>query len=681
MAARTEVGEVPGEIADEVARLREQIHHHNYLYHTQDQPELTDAAFDALFRRLQQLESEYPGLEDPNSPTRRVGSAPLVSFTQVAHELPMLSLDNAFSAEDMEDFGKRVQARLSVSEPIAFACEPKIDGVAVSLLYEQGQLVRAATRGDGTTGENITENVRTITSVPFSLIGDHYPDRLEVRGEVYMSRTGFEEMNRQAEMEGDKVFANPRNATAGSLRQLDSRLTAKRPLTMFCYSVGIVDGGELPDRHSEIIDTLKRWGFRTNPLIEVVEGVGACNGYFEHLQEIRSTLDYEIDGCVFKVDSIPQQQELGFLTRTPRWAIARKFPAEEGVTRLLDVAFQVGRTGAITPVARLEPVKLAGVTISNATLHNMDEVSRLGLVVGDMVKIQRAGDVIPKIVGVLPELRPADASEVKRPSNCPACGSDIVQPEGEVIARCSGGLNCSAQRKESIRHFASRLALDIEGLGDKLVEVLVDEGLIENTSDLFDLTEAPLVALPRMGQKSVNKLLTAIESSKQTTLSRFIYALGIAEVGEATARSLAVHFRDLQPLRDASIEDLQEVDDVGPVVAEKIASFFRQKNNQQVIDQLIASGVRWEPVAETEVSGVDLTGETFVLTGTLSTLTRSEAKAQLQALGAKVSGSVSSKTSFVVAGDAAGSKLVKAQELGIRILSEEDLIELLNQES
>ena len=665
-------------VADELARLRGQVNHHNHLYHTLDQPELSDAEFDLLFQRLQQLESQNPDLVDSNSPTLRVGGAPLAAFTQVTHEVPMLSLDNAFGADDMSDFERRIQTRLSITDPITFACEPKIDGVAISLLYEGGRLIRAATRGDGTTGENITDNARTIASVPLELMGDSYPDRLEVRGEVYMSLSGFDEMNREAEATGDKVFANPRNATAGSLRQLNSRLTAKRPLTMFCYSVGVVEGGALPERHSDILTSLAGWGFRMNPLIEVVKGVDACNRYFTRLQEIRSTLDYEIDGCVFKVDSISEQETLGFLTRTPRWAIAHKFPAEEGVTRLLDVEFQVGRTGAITPVARLEPVKLAGVTISNATLHNMDEVQRLGLVIGDMVKIQRAGDVIPKIVGVLPELRADDSRKVSLPGACPACGSDIVQPEGEVIARCSGGLSCGAQRKESIRHFASRLALDIGGLGDKLVEQLVDEQLIETTADLFQLGEESLVALPRMGAKSVNNLLVSIEDSKKTTLARFIYSLGISEVGEATARNLALHFHDLQPLREASVESLQEVDDVGPVVAAKIAAFFGQKNNQAVIDQLVDAGVCWEPeVVEAPTSRRGLSGETVVLTGTLSKLTRNDAKARLQALGAKVSGSVSSKTSFVVAGDAAGSKLTKAQELGVLVLTEQDLIDLL----
>jgi len=665
-------------VADELARLRSQVNHHNHLYHTLDQPELSDAEFDLLFQRLQQLESQNPDLVDANSPTRRVGGAPLSAFTQVTHEVPMLSLDNAFGADDMSDFERRIQTRLSITDPITFACEPKIDGVAISLLYEEGRLIRAATRGDGSTGENITDNARTIASVPLELMGDSYPYRLEVRGEVYMSLSGFNEMNREAEASGDKIFANPRNATAGSLRQLNSSLTAKRPLTMFCYSVGVVEDGALPERHSDILKSLADWGFRINPLIEVVKGVEACSRYFTRLQEIRSTLDYEIDGCVFKVDSISEQETLGFLTRTPRWAIAHKFPAEEGVTRLLDVEFQVGRTGAITPVARLEPVKLAGVTISNATLHNMDEVQRLDLVIGDMVKIQRAGDVIPKIVGVLPELRADDSRKVLFPVACPACGSDIVQPEGEVIARCSGGLSCGAQQKESIRHFASRLALDIRGLGDKLVEQLVDEQLIETTADLFQLGEESLVALPRMGAKSVNNLLVSIEDSKKTTLARFIYSLGISEVGEATARNLSLHFHDLQPLREASVESLQEVDDVGPIVAEKIAAFFGQKNNQTVIDQLVDAGVCWEPeVVEALTSRRDLSGETVVLTGTLSKLTRNDAKARLQALGAKVTGSVSSKTSFVVAGDAAGSKLTKAQELGVRVLTEQELIDLL----
>ncbi|MBL6690571.1 MAG: NAD-dependent DNA ligase LigA [Pseudomonadales bacterium] len=665
-------------IVDEINRLRVELDRHNYLYHTLDQSEISDAEFDRLFHQLKALETEHPELVTEDSPTQRVGSAPLESFSQVQHEMPMLSLDNAFGDEDMLDFDRRVRARLERSEEyrVRYTCEPKIDGVAVSLMYENGRLVRGATRGDGTTGEDITQNVRTIESIPLKLHGKGHPSRLEIRGEVYFPRSGFDKMNAEAEKAGQKVFANPRNAAAGTLRQLDSRLTAKRPLTMFAYSVGLVEGGELPAAHSDILAILKTWGIRVNPLIETVEGVGACLEYYERMLIERPSLDYEIDGVVFKVDNLDEQATLGMLTRTPRWAIAHKFPAEEGITILEDVEFQVGRTGAVTPVARLQPVQVGGVTISNATLHNMDEIARLDLVIGDTVVIQRAGDVIPKVVGFVPEKRPKKTRMVELPGTCPACGSEVLKPEGEVIARCTGGLQCSAQRKESIRHFASRLALDIEGLGDKLVNQLVDEDLIESPADLFKLTEAQLVKLERMAPKSANNLLEALEKSKITTLPRFIYSLGIQEVGESTARNLAQFFKGLDVLRSADEETLQEVPDVGPVVAQKIAHFFQQDVNNQVINQFIASGVRWEQEEETGDPEA-LLGETYVLTGTLSSLTRNEAKARLQSLGARVSGSVSAKTSYVVAGDAAGSKLTKAQSLGVAIMDEDALIELL----
>ncbi|MBO6556896.1 MAG: NAD-dependent DNA ligase LigA [Pseudomonadales bacterium] len=667
-------------IADEVARLREQLNHHNYLYHTLDQPEISDVEFDRLFHALKALESEYPELVTDDSPTQRVGSAPLESFSQVEHEMPMLSLDNAFGDEDMRDFDRRVRTRLARSEHegIRYTCEPKIDGVAVSLMYDDGKLVRGATRGDGTTGEDITQNVRTIEAIPLKLKGEGYPARLEIRGEVYFSLSGFEKMNADAQKSGQKVFANPRNAAAGTLRQLDSRLTAQRPLTMFAYSVGVVEGGELPTAHSDILRKLKTWGIRINPLAEAVDGVEACLKYYDRMLEQRPSLDYEIDGVVFKVDSIEEQGTLGMLTRTPRWAIAHKFPAEEGVTVLEDVEFQVGRTGAITPVARLKPVPVGGVTISNATLHNMDEVDRLGLMIGDTVVIQRAGDVIPKVVSVVQDRRPKKTRAIELPDACPACGSEVLKPEGEVIARCTGGLQCSAQRKESIRHFASRLALDIEGLGDKLVNQLVDEALIESPADLFELTEWQLVQLERMAPKSANNLLEALKKSKTTTLPRFIYSLGIQEVGESTARNLAQFFKGLEPLRVADEESLQEVPDIGPIVAKKIAHFFQQDVNNQVIDQLLANGVGWEEEAEAG-NPEALVGETYVLTGTLTSLTRNEAKARLQSLGAKVSGSVSAKTSYVVAGDAAGAKLTKAQSLGVPVLDEQQLIELLEQ--
>lgn len=661
-----------------LADLRAQIHHHNYRYHTQDAPDIPDAEFDQLFRELKEIELAHPELVTEDSPTQRVGSTPLSSFSQVKHELAMMSLDNAFDEDDMLDFDRRVRTRLEADDVVSYACEPKIDGVAVSLLYEGGRLVRGATRGDGTTGEDITSNVRTIEAIPLVLQGSGYPDRLEVRGEIYFPLLGFEAMNEAARAEGSKVFANPRNAAAGTLRQLDSRETAKRPLTMFAYSVGVVEGQQLPETHTDILAALACWGIRTNPLARPVTGVANCLAYYDELLVSRHELDYEIDGVVFKVNSMQQQRKLGMLTRTPRWAIAHKFPAEEATTLLEDVEFQVGRTGAITPVARLHPVQVGGVTISNATLHNIDEVRRLNLVVGDTVVIKRAGDVIPKIVSVVTQKRPAKTREIVLPTECPACGAQVLQPEGEVIARCTGGLDCSAQTKERIRHFASRLALDIEGLGDKLVNQLVDANLISNPADLFTLAGTDLIGLERMAPKSANNLLKALEDSKLTTMPRFIYALGIPEVGEATARSLALHFKSFDELRCADIEALQEVPDVGPVVAENIATFFAQTANTKVIDSALAAGVRWD-VTDDVVDSDALADQTFVLTGTLTTLNRNDAKARLQALGAKVSGSVSAKTSYVVAGDAAGSKLTKAQSLEIPVLTEDDLIALFEQ--
>ncbi|MCB1647062.1 MAG: NAD-dependent DNA ligase LigA [Pseudomonadales bacterium] len=667
---------IPREIAEEAASLRKTISYHNYRYHALDETEITDGEFDRLFQRLKSLEADYPELVTDDSPTQRVGAAPLASFSQVQHELPMLSLDNAFSKEDLIDFERRINSRLGSAQTITFTCEPKIDGVAVSLMYEDGKLVRAATRGDGTTGEDITQNVRTIESVPLRLQGDDLPRRLEVRGEIYIARSTFERINQQAQAAGEKIFANPRNAAAGSIRQLDPRLTAKRKLTMFCYSVGLVEGGNMATTQYEILAQLRQWGLRVNPLVRTVEGAEAGYSFYEDILSQRQDLDYEIDGVVFKVNSIDLQQALGMLTRTPRWAIAFKFPAEQALTRLLDVEFQVGRTGAVTPVARLEPVRVGGVTISNATLHNMDEIARLGLKIGDTVLVQRAGDVIPKVVSVDHASRPEDARDIILPATCPACGSEVVLLEGEVIARCSGGLICSAQRKESIRHFASRLAMDIEGLGDKLVEQLVDEGLITSPADLYQLTEAQLVGLERMAPKSANNLLAALDKSKTTTLPRFIYALGIQEVGESTARNLALHFADIHALEQAGPEELQAVPDIGPIVAGKIVAFFHQEDNRKVIESLLATGISW-PSIETSVASATLAGEVWVLTGTLTQLTRNEAKARLQALGAKVAGSVSKNTTCVVAGDAAGSKLTKAQELGVKVLSEEELLVML----
>jgi DNA ligase (NAD+) len=669
---------VPEDVVKRVSELRSSIDRHNYLYHALDAPEVPDAEFDRLFKELKSIEQQHPEVVTPDSPTQRVGSEPLSGFNQVRHELPMLSLDNAFDQADLMDFDRRVKGWLSEQGDILYNCEPKIDGVAASLFYQDGQLIRGATRGDGTTGEDITANVRTIPAIPLRLLGNDYPGTLEVRGEIYIPRADFARMNRKAESEGTKIFANPRNAAAGSLRQLDSRLTASRPLTMFCYTVGLVQQGQLPDRHSNILQRLESWGFRINPLIEVVDGIDPCLDYYSRLQAVRDDLDYEIDGVVFKVDRIDLQERLGLLTRTPRWAVAYKFPAEEAVTVLEDVEFQVGRSGAITPVARLKPVSVGGVTISNATLHNADEIERLGVRIGDSVVVQRAGDVIPKVTQVMGTEGEKKGDKIRFPKQCPSCSAEVITLPGEVVARCTGGLNCKAQRRENIRHFASRLAMDIEGLGIKLIDQLVEQQLISSSADLFHLTEDQLVQLDRMAPKSANNLLEALENSKQTTLPRFIYALGIAEVGESTARSLARALGNFEAIMVAEEEILQQVPDVGPVVAGRIFDFFRQDHNRAVIDSLLQSGVAWDEI-EDVASSNPLAGSTFVLTGTLSEMSRSEAREKLQSLGGKVSGSVSKKTSFVVAGEAAGSKLTKARELGIEILDEDMLAKLLKQ--
>ena len=664
-------------IVNQAAKLRKEINRHNHLYHSLDAPEISDAEYDRLFTSLQKLEQKYPDLVQDDSPTMRVGGVPLSGFQQLTHVLPMLSLDNAFSDEDLASFDRRLTKRLETTDIIDYACEPKIDGVAVSLLYDAGTLTHAATRGDGTRGEDITLNMRTIGAVPLNLQGSGWPKRLEVRGEVYFPRSVFNKMNTLAEGQGEKVFANPRNAAAGTLRQLDPRVTAKRKLTLFVYSVGLVEGGTLPVSQTEILAQLSDWGFRVNPLVEVAHGIDRCQAYFDAMASTRAKLDYEIDGVVFKVNLIEAQQTLGILTRVPRWAIARKFPAEGATTRVQEVEFQVGRTGAITPVARLEPVPLGGVTVSNATLHNMDEIARLGLSIGDTVRVQRAGDVIPKIVAVVKKKRGKSAKKITLPRACPACGSDILRVEGEVVARCTGGLNCVAQRKESIRHFASRRALDIEGLGDRLVSQLVDKGLVTNPADLFRLTQQDLVPLERMAPKSADNLLHALQQSKATRLARFIYALGIQEVGESTAQNLAAHYGDIMPLQEASEADLQAVPDIGPKIAQKMYLFFQQDINRQVIKDLLEQGVHW-PTQQPTAQAHALADLKFVLTGSLNSMTRNEAKTRLQALGAKVSGAVSAKTNYVVAGDEAGSKLTKATELGIKLLSEEDFIALLN---
>lgn len=663
----------------EVQQLHQQLNQANYQYYVLDDPQLPDVEYDRLFHRLKEIEENHPQLLTPDSPTQRVGAAPLSHFEQVTHEVPMLSLDNAFNAQDMRDFDRRVRERLKQTQTILYACEPKLDGIAVSLLYENGLLVRASTRGDGTVGENITQNVRTIPSIPLKLLGKDYPDTLEVRGEVYMPKKGFDDFNEKALAQGEKLFVNPRNAAAGSLRQLDPKITATRPLEFCCYSLGRAEGGQLPNKHSDILNQFLKWGFKINPEMRVVEGIEGCLEYYEQLAEKRNSLAYEIDGIVFKVDDINLQQQLGFVSRAPRWAIAHKFPAQEEMTLLKDVEFQVGRTGAITPVARLEPVFVGGVTVSNATLHNMDEIARLGVMVGDTVVIRRAGDVIPQIVSVVTSKRPASAKEILFPKSCPVCGSHIERIEGEAVSRCSGGLVCAAQRKEAIKHFASRKAMDIDGLGDKLVEQLVDEGLIESFLDLYSLKLEDLMKLERMGEKSAQNLLSAIDASKQTTLPKFLYALGIREVGVATAQNLVKHFLDLKVLVKADLDALLEVDDVGPIVAQHILSFFSEPHNQNIIDGLLNIGINWPKVEKKDTSELPLSGQTFVVTGTLASMGRDQAKEYLQRLGAKVAGSVSAKTQGVVAGEKAGSKLTKAQNLQIPVLDEAAFLALLTE--
>ncbi|PXX98258.1 NAD-dependent DNA ligase LigA [Halomonas sp. LBP4] len=662
------------DIIDEVARLRAELEDANYRYYVLDEPRLTDADYDRRLRRLQQLEDEYPELMTPDSPTQRVGAAPDAGFPEVQHAVPMLSLNNAFDEAELEAFVRRVAERLEADpETLAFCCEPKLDGAAVSLIYEDGRLTTGVTRGDGRTGEGITSNLKTLKSIPLKLRGKEWPDRLEVRGEVTMRHADFEAMNDKAREEGGKVFANPRNAAAGSLRQLDPRITATRPLEFSAYQLVLQEMASLANidtpTHSEQMSLLREWGFRVNPELEVVKGARGVIDYCRDLGERRDALGYDIDGVVIKVDDLRLQRELGFVARAPRWAIAFKFPAQEETTRLNDVEFQVGRTGAITPVARLEPVSVAGVTVSNATLHNADEIARLGVKIGDTVAIRRAGDVIPQVVRVLEEERPADAREIVFPERCPVCDSEVERLEGEVVSRCSGGLFCAAQRKEALKHFASRRALDIDGLGEKLIDQLVERNWVTTPADLFRLEAERLADLPRMAKKSSENLVAALQKAKQTTLARFIFALGIREVGEATAANLARHFGTLEALMEAEVEALEAVEDVGPVVAAHVHTFFRQPHNRETIDDLRAQGVTWAEEAVGE-RPQPLAGQTWVLTGTLENMTRDEGKARLQALGAKVAGSVSKKTAAVVAGEAAGSKLEKAMQLGVPVLDE-----------
>ena len=736
------------DVATRVAALREQLNHHNYRYYVLDDPQIPDSEYDRLLRELQTLEADHPGLVTPDSPTQRVGAMPLEAFEQVEHVVPMLSLDNAFGNQEFDDFDRRVRDRLSIQHAVVYAAEPKLDGLAISLRYEKGSLVQAATRGDGRVGENVTQNVRTIPSVPLRLVGADWPEVLEVRGEVFMPKAGFEKLNQRQRDLGGKTFANPRNAAAGSLRQLDSRVTAQRPLAMFCYGLGEVVGHPMSDTQSGNLALLKQWGLPISPELKRCDNPQACHAYFAEIGERRDALPYDIDGVVFKVDRISDQQKLGFVARAPRWAIAQKFPAQEELTTVEGIEFQVGRTGALTPVARLKPVFVGGVTVSNATLHNMDEVERKDVRVGDTVIVRRAGDVIPEVVRSLLERRPENALPVHLPEACPVCGSAVIRPAGEAVARCSGGLYCSAQRKEAIKHFASRKALDIDGLGDKLVDQLIEADLIHDPADLFSLTQEQIAGLERMGEKSAANLVAALHKSSETTLGRFLFALGILGIGETMANTLAAELGSLEAIEALQLSDLVEVKEsqaeklqqklvgtdplkpvldvdppadlkwckrihlatlaerfstieellsvspqelanapkikiegVGDILAEKLVTFFRQPHNLEVIAKLRAAGVHWpDPVAPDSPDELPFAGKTFVLTGKLSQ-SRDIYKQKLLQLGAKVAGSVSGNTDYLVAGEAAGSKLAKAQKLGVEILDEDGLLGMLPPET
>jgi DNA ligase (NAD+) len=670
------VAETERKTAKRAAELRELLNRYNYRYHALDDPEVPDAEYDRLMVELRGIEARFPQLRTKDSPTQRVGAAPVAAFGAVRHRIAMLSLDNAFSDEEVRDFDRRIRERLENERALRYSAEPKLDGLAISALFENGVFVQGATRGDGETGEDITQNLRTIAALPLKLRTRAAPRLLEVRGEVFMPLRGFERFNKEALARGEKAYVNPRNAAAGSLRQLDPRMTAARPLDLFIYGVGSVDGGELPSHQGELLGLLRTWGFKICPQVRVVESIDGCLEYFREMAVLRSKLPYQIDGVVYKVDDIDLQRELGFISRAPRWAIAHKFPAEEALTTVNQIEFQVGRTGALTPVARLEPVFVGGVTVSNATLHNMDELRRKDVRVGDTVVIRRAGDVIPEVVRMLPERRIAGAPLVELPHVCPVCGSPVVREADQAVARCTGGRSCAAQRREEIKHFASRRAMDIQGLGDKLVDQLVERGGVKTPADLFDLQAAQLATLERLGEKSAQKLQSAIAAAKHTSLPRFLYALGIRDVGEATALALARHFGDVTALREATLGEIQQVPDVGPVVARNVAAYFREAENQAIVDRLLTHGITW-PAIDRKSSGDSLGGKTFVLTGTLAGMTRDAAQDAITSMGGKVSGSVSKKTHYVVAGADAGSKLTKARELGVNVLDEAAFRELL----
>jgi DNA ligase (NAD+) len=667
-------------MTDEAARvmaLRDTLARYDYRYYVLDDPEVPDAEYDRVLGELRRLEATHPQLVTADSPTQRVSGLPLKEFGEVAHRVPMLSLDNAFSDDDVRAFDRRVRERLERDDEVIYHCEPKLDGLAVTLIYEKGELIVGATRGDGATGEDITQNLRTLPGVPLRLCGEGYPAVLEVRGEVFMTQRGFERLNADALSRGEKAFVNPRNAAAGSLRQLDSRITAKRPLDIFFYGLGQVDGGSLPIQHGDVLAALRSFGLRTCPEIRLVTGVEGLLAYYAEIGRKRSALAYQIDGVVYKVNSLVSQRQLGFVARAPRWAIAHKYPAEEEMTTVREIEWQVGRTGALTPVARLEPVFVGGVTVSNATLHNVDELTRKDVRVGDTVILRRAGDVIPEVVRVIPERRPSGAQRILLPTACPVCGSKVTRSEGEAVARCTGGWLCQAQRKEAIKHFAHRRAMDIEGLGDKVVEQLVDSELVASASALYRLTAEQLSALERLGEKSAANLIAAIDHSRATTLPRFLFSLGIPNVGEATALALAQHFLSLEAIQVASIDAIMEVPDIGPVVAASIRAFFDDRRNQEEVMALMAGGIHWPAIETSRSAHQPLAGKTVVLTGTLPTLSRAEAEALIRQAGGKVTSSVTKKTDYVLAGENAGSKLSRAEELKVSVIDEAALLSIL----
>jgi len=671
----------PAGVSARAKALREQIEYHNYRYYVLDAPEVPDAEYDRLFRELQGLEQHYPELLAADSPTQRIGGTVLDGLTPVSHRVPMLSIRTETDIEDSGaiKFDTYVRDELGLAEsaePVEYTAELKFDGLAIGLRYESGVLTLAATRGDGETGEDVTPNVRTVRTIPLRLRGAA-PGIVEVRGEIYINRADFEALNEAQRAAGEKLFVNPRNAAAGCIRQLDSKITARRPLSFFAYGLGETIGWKLPARHSEVLDAFAAWGFPVNADRAVVHGARGLIDYHRLIGELRNTLPFDIDGVVYKVNSLALQRQLGFRSREPRWAVAHKYPAQEEMTEVIDIEVQVGRTGAITPVARLKPVFVGGVTVTNATLHNEDEVRRKDIQIGDTVIVRRAGDVIPEVVRTLVERRPAGARRFEMPVQCPSCGSAVQRVEGEAVTRCTAGLYCPAQRKQALLHFASRRALDIDGLGEKIVDQLVEKGMVRTPADLFQLDVAALAGLERMGDKAAANLVAAIEQCKKTTLARFIYSLGIRNVGESTARDLAAHFRGLDALMKAGEQLLQQVADVGPVVAQSVAAFFAEEHNRQVIAELRGAGITFAPIAEPEQPAPGVAGKIFVLTGALPGLSRDEAKTRIEAKGGKVSGSVSKKTSYVVAGTDPGSKFDKARELGVTILDEQELLDLL----